>query len=76
MFARFEKSFAIYLVPAKCHDDRTMRKLLYLIIPILIYSCDNGQKKMTAEEYLETGKFIWKTMFQNPGKQKQFKANS
>ncbi len=51
----------------KCYYDRTMRKVLYLIIPLLLYGCDNGQEKMTAEEYLETGKFIWKTYVPKSG---------
>jgi hypothetical protein len=44
-----------------------MKKLLYLIITVLTFGCDNGNEKMTADEYLETGKFIWKTYVPKSG---------
>ncbi|MBL0104115.1 MAG: hypothetical protein IPP51_10435 [Bacteroidetes bacterium] len=62
------------------HDKRqyTTDKISKPIIPLEIHRCEHKRKKiMTAEEYLETGKFIWQTYVPgNPDKLKLFKVNS
>jgi hypothetical protein len=44
-----------------------MRTFLYLIIILLIFSCDTKPKKVGTEEYFETGKYIWKTYVPKSG---------
>lgn len=44
-----------------------MRAFLFLFTTILFLSCETKSQKMTPEEYLEIGKYIWKTYVPKSG---------
>src|SRR4051812_35368862 len=51
-----------------CQDDRHKMKIfIFLITTLLIFGCDNRNKKVTVDEYLQTGKYIWKTYVPKSG---------
>lgn len=44
-----------------------MRNILFLILTLLFLSCEAKSQKMTPEEYLKIGQFIWKTYVPKSG---------
>ena len=44
-----------------------MKIFLFLVVTLLFFSCETKPQKMTPEEYLEIGQFIWKTYVPKSG---------
>jgi len=54
------------------YDTTTMRTFLFFIVTLLFLSCEIKSQKMTPEEYLKIGQFIWKTYVPMSGQAVRF----